>query len=244
MSHVNSDNAGRRRALAALALLLGVLLAPVLAPSATAQALPPEDDAPTEIFTGRVMDVVQIPGQTAARDRLRLTVQVILVYGETTVDTESVIVHTTANACATFPQGQETQRYLFRLNRQANGLVAKECSDIVDYAGQNQDTVVAQYGEPRSPVEAEATPTAPPPLDPVSYTCPDTNEAIGAFDASADCDALSEPASTDRASARPRPISISSDSMRRSGASSTPFRKAVRPSGLRIRSLYSPRSIS
>lgn len=203
MSPVTPDNPGHRRVLAALALLLGVLLATVLAPAATAQALPPEDqDEPTEIFTGRVMDVVPIPGQTAARDRLRLTVQVILVFGDTTVDTDSVVVHTTANACATFPQGQETQRYLFRLSRQTNGLVAKECSDIVDYASQNQDTIVAQYGDPRSPVEAEATPTAPPTLDPVSYTCPDTHEELAAtFEASSDCDALDEPASTDRAAA-------------------------------------------
>lgn len=203
MSHVTLHPAGYRRALAALALLLGALLAPALV-AAPAHAAPENRDEPTEIFTGRVMAVEQIPGQTRARDRERLTVQVILVFGDTSVDTDEVVVHTTADACATFPQGQETQRYLFRLTRQSNGLIASRCRDIVDYASQDTDALIAQYGEPRTPVAAGESPSAPPPLDPVTYTCPDTHEEISSFEAGtagADCDALDEPASADRAAA-------------------------------------------
>lgn len=204
MATVTPHNAPWRRALAALALLLGAALVLAFAPPASAGVPREGDREPTEIFVGRVQQVAQVAGQTPARSRLRFDVDVILLFGDTTVDTAEVVVHTTPglDRCSGFPTSQETQRYLFTLTRQGDALIAQKCTDIREFSRQSQPLVVVKYGDPRVPGPAATPPPEPPALDPVTYTCPDTGDELTTVaGGSGDCDALSAPAATHRAAA-------------------------------------------
>ncbi len=221
-------HAGRRAVAAVLVALLGLALTSLLgllglaalAAPASAEvgagmateagaglsaAAPTEgDDEPTEIFVGRVQDVEEVLGESPNRNRVRFSVDVLIVFGDTTVDTTEVKVLTVPglDRCAAFPKDRRTQRYLFRLTNQSGRLVAQKCSDIVEFGRSDQAAVVEEYGDARQP--GPPPPPEPPvvELDPVTYTCPDTNEAIADVTAPVDdCPALDDPTTTDRAAA-------------------------------------------
>ena len=204
MSAVIPHRARPRLASALLALLAGALMVLAFAPAAVASAAPEGDGEATEIFIGRVQQVEQIKGQTPAGNRVQFTVDVILVFGATTVDTMEAVVRTTPglDKCPRFPRGPETQRYLFALTMQSNGLIAGDCASIAEFTRQDQPLVVEKYGAARQPVPTPTQPPPPPAPDPVSYMCPDTQEEVATFaDDAGGCEALHAPASTDRAAA-------------------------------------------
>ena len=213
-------HAGRRAVAAVLVALLGLALASLVgllglaavAAPASAEAAsgvpavaPTEGDGePTEIFVGRVQGVEEVVGESPNRSRVRFFVDVLIVFGDTTVDTAEAKVLTVPglDRCAAFPKDKRTQRYLFRLTNQSGRLVAQKCSDIVEFVRSDQAAVVEEYGDARQP--GPPPPPAPPvvELDPVTYTCPDTNEAIADVTATSDdCPALDAPTTTDRAAA-------------------------------------------
>lgn len=182
--------------------LLGLLLAGLLAP-ATAQALPPGGSEPDDVFSARIERVERDPGPIGRPVRYTYTAQVEQVFGKSDISSTRVRVQTssTFGECDSRPEAKGSELYLWKLTRQGDRLLASRCRDVSRGTDAAIATATTTYGEPRSPVE-----TAPsePPVEfaDVSYTCPDTSEAITDVPtAEQDCEETASPQSFDRAAA-------------------------------------------
>ncbi len=188
---------------ALVAAALGVLMAvgvPAGASAAPRAGLAEAD----QVFVGRVQGVEKIEGPSPDRTRMRFEVNVLIVFGDSTVDDTMVTVLSEPglDRCANFPKTERTERYLFRVSERSGRLIATACGAISEFSRQDQADVVARFGAARQPGPPAPPQPPTPTLEPVSYLCPDTGEALPAIaEDAADCPALEAPAATDRAAA-------------------------------------------
>jgi len=181
-----------RTALLALAACLVVLVG--------AHPAAAVDGDPDDVFAGRIQRVQTVEGPKNRPDRPVYTVLVMEVYGESEIDTGRVTVHTSAalDKCAALPTRPGDQPYFFTLDRQGVRLVATMCSDVRPATESARSRIIATYGDPRPAVMPDPEPVLPD----VTYTCPDTNEALAEIESATQaCDELSAPNDLDRAAA-------------------------------------------
>ncbi|CAN5154295.1 hypothetical protein BH09ACT12_BH09ACT12_13640 [soil metagenome] len=190
----------------AVGLVVGliVMLASGVALAPAAVAAPPGGAAePDDVFIAKIERVERDPGPVGRPTRYTYTVQVQDVYGDSDISSVRVRVATssTFGECETRPESKGSTLYLWRLTRQGTRLLANGCRDVLRATETRIAEMEATYGEPRSPIDV--TPSEPAVEFPeVSYSCPDTAEAItDVAAAEEDCDELAAPQSFDRAAA-------------------------------------------
>ena len=186
-----------------MAALMSVLVAP-----ATAQALPPGGTEPDDVFSARIERVERDPGPTGRPVRYTYTVQVDQVFGDSEISSVRVRVQTssTFGECDSRPESKGSGLYLWKLTRQGDRLLASRCRDVSRASDAAIAAATSTYGEPRSPIDS--APDKPPMEFPdVSYTCPDTSEAISdVVGAERFCEEVASPQSFDRAAAPGRAL--------------------------------------
>ncbi len=186
-----------------LAATLMAALITALAAPATAQALPPGGTEPDDVFSARIERVERDPGPTGRPVRYTYTVQVDQVFGDSDISSVRVRVQTstTFGECDSRPESKGSALYLWKLTRQGDLLVASRCRDVSRGTDAAIAAATSTYGEPRSPIESAPGP-APVEFPDVSYTCPDTSEAISdVVGAETFCEEVASPQSFDRAAA-------------------------------------------
>lgn len=181
---------------------MGLLASGLVAPAA-ALALPPGGNEPDDVFSARIERVERDPGPVGRPVRYTYTVQVEQVFGKSEISSVRVQVQTssTFGECDSRPESKGTGLYLWKLTRQDDRLLASRCRDVSRGTDAAIAAATTTYGEPRSPIET--TPSEPEiEFADVSYTCPDTSEAISdVLVAEETCDEVASPQSFDRAAA-------------------------------------------
>lgn len=187
----------------ALAVVIGLLAGVLLVPAAS-QALPPGGATePDDVFTAKIERVERDPGPAGRPARYTYTVQVQAVFGASDISSVRVRVQTTSSfgECLTRPESKGSDLYLWKLTRQSTRLVADGCRDVLRVTDDRLAEAADTYGEPRSPIEP--TPSKPVVEYPaVSYTCPDSTEAVDDVSTAEEtCDSVAVAQTLDRAAA-------------------------------------------
>lgn len=197
-----SERSPVRGPLLGAVLLIGLLLAGLVAPG-SARALPPGGTDPDDVFSARIERIERDPGPVGRPVRYTYTVQVDQVFGDSRISAVRMRVQTssTFGECDNRPESKGSDLYLWKLTRQGDRLLAGRCRDVSRGTDAALAAAATTYGEPRSPIE---TSPGPPQVEypEVSYTCPDTSEAISdVLGAENVCEEVASPQSFDRAAA-------------------------------------------